>query len=194
MASPALLPTVRYSDYVSAEAAADSKHEFVEGRIFAMAGGTAEHAAIVAAVTAQLWMQLRGKPCRVYSADLRVRMQVVDVAAYPDVTVVCGELIPDAQDHHSATNPSVIVEVLSNGTEAYDRGNKFAYYRTIPTLQQYILVAQQKILIERYVRNPDNTWTLTTFGSGATAAISAIDCALSVDELYEGLTLRESTV
>jgi Uma2 family endonuclease len=136
MASPARNTGIEYSDYVVAELAAATKHEFVDGLIFAMAGSTAEHAALTAAVTAQLGTQLRGKPCRVYSSDLRIRMPEVNVASYPDLSVIRGELIRDGHDRHSALNPSVIVEVLSDGTEGYDRGNKFAYYRTIKTLQQ----------------------------------------------------------
>ncbi len=186
MGSPAP-PLVSYADYMSAELAAASKHEFVEGNIFAMAGGTPEHAALVAAITAQLWAQLRGRPCRVYSSDLRIRMSEVDVAAYPDVTVVCGEVARDAQDSHSATNPTVIVEVLSTTTEAYDRGRKFAYYRTIKSLQHYILVAQDKPAVERYVRNADDSWTLAVFGDGANVELAALQCTINVDSLYEGL-------
>lgn len=189
MASPAVLPATLYADYLTAEFAAESKHEFVEGHVFAMAGGTAEHAALVAAITVQLGAQLRGKSCRVYSSDLRIRMHEVDVAAYPDVTVVCGAIIHDTQDRQSATNPTVIVEVLSTSTEAYDRGNKFAFYRTIKTLQQYILVSQDKALVERYVRNADTSWTLTAFGPGGNVDVAAIQCTLIVDDLYEGLTL-----
>jgi Uma2 family endonuclease len=192
MASPALPSNIRYADYVAAEMTAESKHEFVEGHIFAMAGGTAIHAALVAAVTAQLWSQLRGNPCRVYSSDLRVRMREADVASYPDVTIVCGEVIRDNEDRHSTTNPSVIVEVLSRGTEGYDRGKKFGYYRTLSTLQEYILVSQHQIQIERYVRNADNSWTMTVFGPGGNAVVAAIGCTISVDELYAGLTLDDS--
>ncbi|MBP9088133.1 MAG: Uma2 family endonuclease [Kofleriaceae bacterium] len=191
MASPALLPAILYTDYVTAEFAAESKHEFVEGHVLAMAGGTAEHAALVAAITVQLGSQLRGKSCRVYSSDLRIRMQEVDVACYPDVTVVCGAIVHDVQDRYCATNPTVIVEVLSTSTEAYDRGNKFAFYRTIKTLQQYILVSQDKALVERFVRNADTSWTLTAFGPGSNVDVAAIQCEIIVDDLYEGLTLGQ---
>jgi Uma2 family endonuclease len=190
MATAALPTGLTFTDYLAAEAAAEIKHEFVAGHAFAMAGATPEHAAIVAAVTVQLGSQLQGKPCRVYSSDLRIRMAAVDVVSYPDLSVVCGELFRDPQDRQSATNPSVIVEVLSDSTEAYDRGNKFAYYRTITSLQTYILVSQHQRQIELFVRNTDNSWTLTAFGAGDVAVIKAIGCTLSIDAVYADIALQ----
>jgi Uma2 family endonuclease len=178
-----------YQEYAAGEATSEHKHDFIQGAVFAMAGGTPEHAALVLAVGGLLFAQLRGKPCRAYSADLRVRIREVDVGAYPDISVVCGEVLRDDEDSNSVLNPTLIVEVLSDSTERYDRGDKFAHYRRIPALQEYVLVSQHAPLIERYVRNLEGSWTLTTFGPGAVVILESIGCTLEVDAVYDGIVL-----
>ena len=181
---------VTYEAYASGEASSEVKHEFVRGEIFAMAGGTPKHAALTAAMTMLLGAQLRGKPCRPYSSDLRVRIRSADVGAYPDITVICGEPERAPEDTASVLNPTLIVEVLSTSTEAYDRGDKFAHYRQVPSLKEYILVSQHKQAIERHVRNQDGSWTMTAFGPDAHLTLTAIGCELSVNDVYEGIQLR----
>jgi Uma2 family endonuclease len=178
-----------YAEFAAGEMEGALKHDFVRGRVFAMSGSTPEHAALTVAVSSMISSQLRGKPCRTYSPDLRIRIQAADVATYPDVSVVCGDLERSVEDANSAVNPTLIVEVLSDSTEAYDRGDKFSYYRLLPSLQTYVLVSQRKVAIERHVRNTDNSWTMTAFGPGERIVLESISCELSVDDVYEGIAI-----
>jgi Uma2 family endonuclease len=189
MIAAARKPKIDYADYLAGESASPVKHEFIDGEVFAMAGGTIQHAALAAAVMGTLVAELRGKPCRAYSSDLRIRIVLGNVSTYPDISVVCGDVVPDSQDPHSATNPKLLVEVLSDSTEGYDRGAKFATYRRISSLEEYVMVSQHEPLIERYSRNTDGSWTLTEFGPGMTLALDAIGCMIAVDEVYEGIAL-----
>jgi Uma2 family endonuclease len=125
-----------FAEYVSLERSSNVKHEHLNGQIFAMAGGTPEHAAITAAASGLLFSQLRGRPCRVYSSDLRVR--AADLTTYPDVTVVCGDVERDPADPNTARNPKFIVEVTSPNTEDYDRGEKLERYQQIPGLASFL--------------------------------------------------------
>ncbi|MCC6763413.1 MAG: Uma2 family endonuclease [Deltaproteobacteria bacterium] len=177
-----------YAEYVAREAVADVKHEFIRGEVFAMSGGTIEHAGLAAAITAELTLQLRGKRCRVFSSDLRVRIQATDLttelATYPDVTVVCDrpDTLPD--DPHAVVNPTVIVEVLSDSTEAYDRGAKAATYRCIPSLREYVLVSQRAPLIEVFRRTDAGAWELVEARRGMRLELRALGVTLDVDALY----------
>jgi Uma2 family endonuclease len=173
-----------YHEYVWLEQASNVKHEYLDGQIYAMAGGTPEHAALQAAVPGVLYAQLRGGRCRTHSSDLRVRVAATGLATYPDVTVVCGprELDPDGS---SVTNPTLLIEVLSKSTEEYDRGEKFAHYKRIPSLRQYVLVSQQERKIEVWTRDGDITWTLAVSNDGDVADLGSIGAKLDVRELYE---------
>ena len=126
-----------------------------------MAGGTPQHSAITFNVAAALRRQLRGSPCRGFNGDLRIKVSETGLYTYPDVVVVCGE--PQFEDAQVDTllNPTLIIEVLSRTTEAYDRGKKFAQYRRLETLQEYLLVAQDQPWVERYLRQPDGQWLLS---------------------------------
>jgi Uma2 family endonuclease len=128
MATPASLHRYSFADYLAFEEASTTKHEFLDGEIYGMAGGTPEHAALSVAVSSALLAQLRGGPCRVYSSDLRVRVHATGLATYPDVTVVCGEVQRDPESVTTVVNPRIVVEVLSDATEAYDRGQKLDHY------------------------------------------------------------------
>jgi Uma2 family endonuclease len=178
-----------YAEFVAGEECSPVKHDFVGGRVYAMAGGTPEHAALTARLTVLLGAQLLGKPCMPYSSDLRIRIQDADVGCYPDISVVCGELARSADDPSSVVNPTLIVEVLSDSTEAYDRGDKFAYYRLLSSFKTYVLVSQRKVAIERHVRNADDSWTMTAFGFGERITLDSIECSLAVDDVYQGMVL-----
>ena len=178
-----------YGEYAAGEAASAIKHEFLDGDVYAMAGGSITHAALVMALSVAIGGQLRGKPCRAYSSDLRVRIVEGNVATYPDLSVVCGPVLSDPEDPHCALNPTVIVEVLSDGTEAYDRGDKFAAYRRISSLKEYLLVSQHSVSIERFARNADDSWTLTAAGPGSVLTLASLSCDLAVDEIYRDLDL-----
>ncbi|WP_437616662.1 Uma2 family endonuclease [Sorangium sp. So ce834] len=172
------------AEYLAQERASPTKHGFLNGEIFAMAGGTPEHARLCASVGAELRAHLRGRPCAVYSSDLRVRVQATGLSTYPDVSVVCGELERDPEDKDAALDPIVLAEVLSDSSEAYDRGQKFAHYRRIPSLREYVLVSQHEPRIEVFHRNEDGSWTIREARAGEGAHLQAIGRTLSVDEVY----------
>lgn len=172
-------------EYLSFEASSNVKHEYVGGQIYAMAGGTPEHAALAAAFLGQLYAQLRSGRCRPYDADLRVRVRAADLLTYPDVTVVCGPVERDAEDPLSAVNPTLVVEVLSESTEHYDRGAKFEHYKKLPTLRQYVLVSHRERVVEVWTRGGDDAWTCQPARGEAVAELSAIGARIDVRELYD---------
>lgn len=172
-----------YAEYLEAERVAETRHEYLRGEVYAMAGGSPEHARLAAAVSGELRVALRDKPCAVFSSDLRVRIEETDRTTYPDVTVVCGERQVSVVDRDALTNPTLIVEILSDSTESDDRGEKFAHYRRIASLQEYVLVSQRARRIEVFRRTADG-WTLHEAGPTETLQLASIDATLSVDELY----------
>jgi len=174
-----------YAEYLAREAESEVKHEYLRGGVFAMAGGTPEHAALALAVGAELIAALRGRPCRAYSSDLRVRIEATDLSTYPDLSVVCGQLETSKIDPHAATNPCLLVEVLSDSTEAHDRGQKFAHYRRIPSLREYLLVSQVEPRLEVYTKNDAGQWVLREAGPGEQLTLSSIEgVVLDVDTIY----------
>lgn len=172
-----------YAEYLAFERAAETKHELVDGQIVATAGGTPEHARLAANVSAALVAAPRGRPCSAFSADLRVHVPATGRSTYPDVTVVCDERRTAEIDADAIVNPTVIVEVLSPTTEASDRGEKFAHYRRLESLHEYVLVSQDEPRIEVY-RREDDVWALRDYGPGQEAALASLDVTLSVDEIY----------
>jgi len=184
--APALpVAQMTYAEYVASEAASPVKREFIRGQVYAMAGGTPEHGALAAAVMGELRTALRGKPCRVFSFDLRVRILDTQMATYPDATVVCGKLETAPDDPNAAINPKLLVEVLSESTEAYDRGSKAAHYRRIPSLQEYVLVAQDEPRIEVYRRTDDGGWVLHEARPGEKLELQSVGVMLDVAAVYE---------
>lgn len=180
-ANAARLP---YAEYLALEEKSDAKHEYIGGRVYAMSGGTPAHARLASTVGGMLRAQLGGKRCVTFTSDLRVRVLATGLATYPDVTVVCGKLERDPDDENAVVNPIVLVEVLSASTEAYDREEKFAHYRRIPSLRAYVLVSQEERRVEMFSRNDDGTWTLRDVRDGD-ARVEPIDCVLGINELYE---------
>lgn len=176
------------ADYVALEASSNVKHEFLDGRIYAMAGGTPEHAALAAAVVGLLSPQLRGGRCRIHDADLRIRVLATGLTTYPDVSVVCGPRELDPEDDNAVTNPTVIVEVLSRSSEAYDRGDKFEHYKYIETLRHYVLVSQNERRIEVWTREAADLWSRADCTDGTTADLAAIDARIDVRELFDAAT------
>lgn len=173
-----------YEEYLAAEASAQRKHEYLHGEVYAMAGGTPEHAALAMQVGAQLTIALADKRCRVYSSDLRVRVDATDLTTYPDLTVICDHFEPSPVDEHAAANPVLIVEVLSDSTEAYDRGEKFAHYRRLPSLREYLLVAQREPRLEVYRKNERGQWTLDEAGKGEQLELRSLGVTLATDLVY----------
>lgn len=173
-----------YSDYLAAEATSDIKHEYLRGEVFVMAGGRPEHAALAVRTSAALIAGLRGKPCNVYSSDLRLRVEETDLATYPDVTVVCGGLKQSPIDKNAVINPTVLVEVLSDSTEAWDRGEKASHYRRIPSLREYLLIAQDEPRLELYRRTESGVWELHEARTKEALKLDSIGVTLEVDDIY----------
>lgn len=172
-------------EYISFEASSNVKHEYVGGHIYAMAGGTPEHAALTAAFLGQLYAPLRSGRCRAYDADLRIRVRAADLLTYPDVTIICGPVERDGEDPMSAVNPTVLVEVLSESTERYDRGAKFEHYKKLASLRQYVLVSHAAPAVEVWTRGARDAWTCQAAREGEVAELSSISAAIDVRELYE---------
>jgi Uma2 family endonuclease len=164
-----------YAEYLEAERVSEIKHEYLCGEVYAMAGGTPEHARLAAAILLVLGAALRGRPCNVYGSDLRVRVEATDLSTYPDIVVICGSLETAESDPNAATNPLLIVEVLSDSTEGYDRGEKFAHYRRIPSLREYLLVSQQSRRIESHFENDAGEWVLREAGPGEVLELRALE-------------------
>src|SRR5438105_11912 len=139
--------------YLALEREADYKSEYVNGQIYAMSGASREHNLIAFNLITALGTQLRGRPCEGYGGDMRVKVSPTGMYTYPDVSVVCGEPHFDDAQLDTLTNPTVIIEVLSPSTELFDRGGKFAHYRTLQSLSDYVLVAQDKMQVEHFVRS-----------------------------------------
>jgi Uma2 family endonuclease len=168
-------------EYVHVEEYSNLKHEFYAGQIFLMSGGTPEHSLYAANIIYILNGQLAGRPCRVNTSDARVRVQATGLDTYPDVSVVCGHAELDVADRNAIVNPIVLVEVLSKGTEEYDRGEKLANYQRIAALREVVFVAHDARRLDVVRRMPDGTWS--TF-SADTVRLESIDCTLTVDDVY----------
>jgi Uma2 family endonuclease len=175
-----------FDEYLMLEEIAEVKHEFLGGEVWAMAGGSPEHAAIIGNVTTLLNLQLRGQRCRVYSSELRVRVKATGLGTYPDVTVICGRLERDPDDRtgHTAINPRVVVEVLSLSTEDYDRGEKLSHYQMIPSVEEVVLVAHDRQEIEVVRRAAEGTWSRQLARVGESVRLTSIACGLAVAEVY----------
>jgi Uma2 family endonuclease len=174
------------AEYLEFERSSESKHEFINGEMFPMAGATWEHNRIFSAIFVALSAQLRGKQCRVNPSDQRIKVTATRLYLYADISVVCGEPKFADKEFDSLINPIVIVEILSKSSEAYDRGEKFQYYRQIATLQEYLLISQAKPSIEGYARQKNGKWELgEAVGLEATFELASIDCTLPLTEVYE---------
>jgi Uma2 family endonuclease len=172
-----------YAEYVAIANDSAVKYEYVSGEIVAMAGGTVAHARLISRVSSALDRALDGKPCIVLPSDMRVRIRAADRATYPDVFVVCGQPEQDTDDDHAVVNPTVIVEVLSDSSSDSDRTDKFAAYRRIVSLREYVLVAQRERRIEVY-RRDGRRWVLDEYGAGERLLLESMAVELAVDELY----------
>ncbi len=167
------------------ERQAETKSEYLRGEMFAMSGASREHNLIAANVNRELGQQLRERPCEVYQADMRVKVRVTGLYTYPDVTVVCGE--PQFEDAEVDTllNPTVLVEVLAPSTADYDRGGKATHYRSLPSLQEYVLISQDRALVEHYARQGPDQWLLTErYSLDDTLLLNSIHCRLPLAEIY----------
>jgi Uma2 family endonuclease len=178
------------ADYLRMEQDSEQKHEYRDGEVLCMAGGTANHSLIIVNILAELRNRLKGKRCRPYDSNLRVGIPRTVLYTYPDVSVFCGDLQPDPTDRsgQTVTNPRVIIEVLSESTEGYDRGEKFNRYRQIDSLEEYVLVAQNEPSIQIFLRQSGGAWLFTPVaGMEAVAKLRSIDVELPLSEVYAGV-------
>ncbi|MDB5331436.1 MAG: hypothetical protein JWP03_2587 [Phycisphaerales bacterium] len=187
MGLPAHQHRYTVEEYLRREAAAVDKHEFHEGEILAMSGGTYVHSAIASNITAALWPRLRKSGCRPLESNMRVRVPPTLRYVYPDLTVICGGPKFDPNDPNLTTilNPRVIIEVLSESTEAYDRGEKFTRYRGIESFEEYVLVSQVRPLVEVFTRQAAGTWLFSAYaGIEADAVIRTVQIQIPFSEIY----------
>lgn len=180
-------------EYLTLERQGTGKHEYIDGEIVAMVGASFRHNLIQTRMLAALYTRLRGGPCEALPSDLRVAIPALGIYTYPDITVVCGEPRLEDNEHDTLLNPSLIAEILSPSTEGYDRGLKFQRYRLIPTLQEYVLIAQERPTIEHYQRTSDERWILSTYTTlNAALPLRAGDCALALSDIYAGIVFDDS--
>jgi Uma2 family endonuclease len=180
-----------YADYVAVEMTSSGKHEFLDGEIYAMAGGSEEHSALAAEVVRALGNTVGDRPCRVHTSDLRIYVETVGLATFPDASVICGPL----QQHEpsptaTALNPMILVEVTSDSSEDYDSGPKLEYYRTIPTLREYVIVSHRERRITVHLRDAASAWVTRAASSGGRVEIPSLNAELVVDEVYRNSALR----
>lgn len=185
MSPPAQEPFVPLERYLEDEELSANKHEYCNGTVVTMAGGTMAHARVVTNLGGILFAALKGKPCRPFNDAQRIVVRETGLWTYPDHSVICGAPQRDDRDRHGATNPKVLFEVLSESTAGYDQGEKFDHYATIPSLEAYVLVDSRRANVVLNTR-ADNGWLRRVYSAPDTLRIDAIDVQLVVAELYEG--------
>lgn len=179
-----------YADYVALELESTTKHEFLGGEIYAMAGDSEEHSALAAEILRLLGNAVRAKPCRVHTSDLRIYVEAVGLATFPDGAVICGALEQHPQSPKAtALNPSVLLEVTSDSSEQYDHVDKLEHYRTIPTLRDYVIVSHRERRITVHGRQYQGAWSTRVAISGGQIAIVSLGADLIVDEVYRASTI-----
>lgn len=173
--------------YLAWEERNPSKHEYLAGEIFAMVGATDAHVTITGNLFTLLRAHVRGRSCRVYIADMKLRVDTADAFFYPDLLVTCAP-----EDHVSSRfkrQPTLLVEVLSATTAAFDRGQKFAIYRQLPSLREYVLIEQDRMSVECFRRNERDRWVLQAYGPGDQVELSSLEFGTTIEALYEDVTL-----
>lgn len=179
-------------EYLAFDRASEVKHEYFGGEVFAMAGASFDHGIIVGNTYASLRAQLQSGPCRAHLSDLRVQAGTSGLFTYPDLTVVCGPPQFSFGQRDVLTNPVLVVEVLSPSTEAYDRGRKFAHYRTIESLRGFLLIAQDEYRVEHFARQANDLWLLSdATGPDGMLEIPTLGCALPLADVYRETALAE---
>jgi Uma2 family endonuclease len=191
-------------EYLEFERSSPERHEYIDGEIFLMAGESDEHGDISVNLTREISLQLKGKDCRVRVKDARVKsggftiktQSMKGMFSYPDLVVVCGEIKYHDKRKDIITKPKVIIEVLSEATEVFDRNNKFTRYKMFnPTLTDYILVSQEKPMIEHYIRQDDNSWKVFTYiGLDKICRIDIIECELKLSEVYDRIKFSKKAL
>lgn len=171
-------------EYLAFERTSETKHEYIDGEIFAMSGGTFEHSLLAQNIARELGNALFDRPCTVHGSDLKVKVAPLERYFYPDALVVRGQAILEGEARDLLLNPRVIVEVLSESSEGNDRGEKFASYQAIESLQEYVLLSQTEVRVEHYSRQRDGSWIYRSIGAGGELALPSIECVIAVDRVY----------
>jgi len=187
MIEPARKLEYTFAEYVQLEETSRNRHEYLNGKIFAMTGGSVEHSLLASNMIHELRKALGKRSCLVFGADLRIRIKETGLATYPDASVVCGPLARDPENEHTVTNPLVIVEVLSPSTASYDRLQKFGHYRRIPALRDYLRISQDEMHVEHCIRNDDGTWTVRDVLAGEDITLASLGVKLSINEIYRNV-------
>jgi Uma2 family endonuclease len=180
-------------EYLALERKAEYKSEYLHGEIFAMTGASRKHNLIAVNAASLLNQQLRGRPCEVYVSDMRVKVAESGLYTYPDVVVVCGQ--PQFEDDYLDTllNPTVLFEILSKSTERYDRIAKSGYYRTLESLTEHLLIAQDEVHVEHYVKQAGGQWSLSDLRSiDAAIELESIGCTLALRDVYDKVSLDKA--
>ena len=180
-------PHLSFEDWLEAERASlEGRSEYISGEVFAMSGASAAHNGIVRNISGQLWTQMKGRPCQVYANDMKVRVRAPNAGTYPDLVAFCAEHEFQDGRRDVLLNPSLIVEVLSDSTEAYDRGRKFALYRQMPSLREYLVVSQRQAQVELYTCGDDGRWILRDFNALTDSIpLTSVACTLDLAEVYD---------
>jgi Uma2 family endonuclease len=185
-------PLLSPQEYLARERAADFRSEYFRGEIFAMAGARFEHTRIKDNVGRHAGNQLEKSPCQIVTSDLRVKVSATGLYTYPDGVIFCDE--PQFEDvvRDTLLNPRTIIEVLSDSTEKYDRGAKFEHYQQVPSVQEYVLISQDRPLVERFVRHVDGNWLYTSVaGLAESFAFASVPVQIPLAEIYRGVTFPE---
>lgn len=178
--------TVTIDEYFELERQSEVRHEYLDGTIVAMVGASLQHNSIQVNLIASIKPQLRRNGCSIFGSDMRIRAGAQRTFCYPDLAVVCGTPALSIDRPDTLLNPTLLIEILSPSTESYDRGEKFGHYRQIPSLREYVLVAQDSPMIEHYIRQDDGTWPWSAVeGMGETITLPTVDCTLALAEVYD---------
>jgi Uma2 family endonuclease len=184
------MPLMSSEQYLEIERKAEHRSEYFRGEMLAMAGPSIEHNLLVANVVRDIGQQLRRRQCEVYPSDMRIAVNATGLYTYPDAVIVCGD--PQLADGHRdiLLNPTVLVEVLSPSTEAYDRGRKFEHYRSIPSLREYLLISSDRMHVDQYTLQAPGRWILASFDKPeAVLELPSVGCTLTLADLYEKVEL-----
>jgi len=185
-------PFITPEEYLKRERAAEFKSEYYRGEVFAMPGASRHHCRVSINLIGQLYNLLKDSGCHQFANNMRVGVGSEGLYTYPDLVIVCDA--PEFRDNESDTllNPKVIVEILSKSTEGYDRGLKFQIYQSLPSLREYVLISQEQLRVERYVRGDDDTWSIRIFSDPSShLRFDSIDIAVPLGEIYAGVTFPD---
>ena len=183
---------ISQEEYLDAERLATNKHEYYKGEIFAISGARIAHNMIFKNTFVDIANKLKGKKCQPFGSDLRIHIPSNTLYTYPDISIICGEIDTLDDTFDTATNPSVIIEILSESTRNYDKGGKFTLYRAIESLQEYILIDSESVMVEKFIRNADNSWQLTEYITlEQKFSIATLAIELQLADIYNNVKLKD---